>query len=240
MGAVLSSLARALNQLTDPAIWRVIVKSVLITLLIFAGIGVGLYFAMVWLFAASGWSDAAQSGGGFTEAVLAGLIAVIAFWFLFRVVALAVLQFFADEVVLAVEQRHYPRAAANARPLPFRHDLANSIRGLVRAIGFNVLALPFALALLFTGFGPALVFLAVNAWLLGRELTDLAWLRHCGGAERDNPVPGGQRLLLGGVIAAAMLVPGVNLLMPVIGAAAGTHLAQRAMSAPAGTEQAHA
>jgi uncharacterized protein involved in cysteine biosynthesis len=71
------------------------------------------------------------------------------------------------------------------------------------------------------------VFLAVNAVLLGRELTDMAWLRHCGGAERDNPTGPGERALLGAAVAGLMLVPFLGLLAPVIGAAAGTHLVLR-------------
>jgi hypothetical protein len=54
------------------------------------------------------------------------------------VVALAVLQFFADEIVEAVEARHYPALAAQAQALPFRRDLANSLRGLARALGYSV------------------------------------------------------------------------------------------------------
>jgi CysZ protein len=38
-----------------------------------------------------------------------------------------VLQFYADEVVLAVEARHYPEAAASARQLGWREELANGL-----------------------------------------------------------------------------------------------------------------
>jgi uncharacterized protein involved in cysteine biosynthesis len=156
------------------------------------------------------------------------LLVPVAMWLLFRVVALAVLQFFADEVVAAVEAKHYPALAAQARPLPFQRDLANSLRGLMRALGYNLLALPLAGLVMFTAVGPTLVFLAVNAVLLGRELTDMAWLRHqTGGADGANPAPRTERLLLGAGIAGLMLVPVINLLAPVIGAAAGTHLVLR-------------
>jgi len=74
-----------------------------------------------------------------------------------------------------------------------------------------------------------LVFLAVNAWLLGRELTDMAWLRHCGARDAQNPVSRSERLLLGGAITGIMLVPGLNLIAPVLGAAAGTHLTMRSL-----------
>lgn len=198
----------------------VAVKSIAITLALFAGLGGGFYFGLAAL------GERLGAHGGW--AVLFALLLVpIAVWLLFRIVALAVLQFFADEVVAAVEARHYPARAATACALPFRRDLANSLRGLRRALGYNALALPVAGLVMFTAIGPALVFLAVNAVLLGRELTDMAWLRHCDGDERGNPVSKSERLLMGAAIAGMMLVPVLNLVAPVIGAAAGTHLVLR-------------
>ena len=220
MSAVLAALAKAFGQLADHAVVMVALKSIGITLAVFAGLGAGLYFGLVGL---------SQSYG--VDESWAGLAAVVlvpvAMWLLFRVVALAVLQFFADEVVAAVEARHYPALAAQARPLPFRRDLANAVKGFMRALGYNLLALPLAAVLLFTAIGPALVFLLVNAVLLGRELTDMAWLRHSGGALNGNPTPRGERLLLGGAIAGMMVVPFLGLVAPLVGAAAGTHLVLR-------------
>lgn len=218
--AVPAALAKAIGQLADRAVWRVAAKSIAITVALFAGLGVGLYY---------GLAEAAQrSGIGEGWAGLAAVLLVpVAMWLLFRVVALAVLQFFADEVVAAVEGRHYPALAACARPLPLRREVAIAVRGLLRALGFNLLALPVALAVSFTGIGPALVFLAVNAALLGRELTDMAWLRHCEGDLRGNPVPTSERFLMGAAIAGMMLVPLAGFIAPVLGAAAGTHLTLR-------------
>ncbi len=219
MPAVLTSLSKAIGQLGDPAILRVLAKSIAITLAIFVALGVALGFALEGLVGRYG-----IEGGGWVGALAAIVTTALAFWFLFRVVAIAVLQFFADEVVVAVEARHYPDLASRARKLPFRRDLANSLRGAGRALGYNLLALPIAAVLIFTAIGPALVFLAVNAVLLGRELTDMALLRH------EGSLPAGavtrrERWALGAVVAAMMLLPFVNFLAPVIGAAAGTHLA---------------
>lgn len=224
MNAVIASLSKAFGQLGDPAIARIAAKSIGITVLLFILAGFGLYFGLEWLFAWIGWET-----GGLAQAAAAAIIAVIAFWFLFRVVALAVLQFFADKIVAAVEAKHYADLADKAKPLPLPQDIANSLKGLGRALGFNLLALPVAVILLFTAIGPAIVFLLVNAVLLGRELTDMAWLRHTNGERQPSPVPATERLMLGGAIAAMMLVPFVNLIAPIVGAAAGTHLAHDAM-----------
>lgn len=229
MNAVLSALLKAIGQLGDRVVIMLLIKTGLLTLLAFVMLGVGVYFGLTAGLAWFGMTEAGLAG-----AAAAVVIAALAFWFLFRVVALAVIQFFADEIVIAVEEKHYPEAAACARKLPFQRDLANSLRGVGRAFLFNALALPVAIVLLFTAIGPAVVFLLVNAVLLGRELTDMAWFRHCETQAEQNPVPAFQRVLLGGAVAMMMLVPLVNFVAPIIGAAAGTHLTHRAMAAAKG------
>jgi len=221
MSAVLKSLGLAFSQMGDRAVLRVLAKSVALTLVVFALLGVAAFQAIAALSTYIGMNIGAEA------TYLASLVlTLLAAWLLFRVVALAVLQFFADEVVIAVERKHYPQAASTARQLPFHRDLANSLRGAGRALLFNALAAPVALVLLFTAIGPAVVFLLVNAVLLGRELTDMGWLRHRPAPTDPSPVSRFDRLLLGGVIAALMAVPFINLLAPIIGAAAGTHLVQ--------------
>ena len=203
-------------------------KTIALTLLIFVGLGFGLYRGLIWVGTEMSWRS-----DGYIEAVGAALLALLMAWLLFRVVALAVLQVFADEIVAAVEQKHYPQAAKTAKALPLPRDLANSLKGAGRALFYNALALPVAGLLLFTAIGPAVVFLLVNAVLLGRELTDMAWLRQCEGDIGGNPVPSANRVMLGGAVAGLRLLPFVNLVAPVIGAAAGNHVMHSAKSARA-------
>lgn len=218
------AFALGLGQLSDPAILRVLAKSLLATLAVFAVLGV-----LAW----QGLSATLASYAAGYEG-LSGLIAivltVIGGWLLFRVVALAVLQFFADDVVRAVERRHYAAAAA-VPDLPFSAELSASARGLLRTVAVNAVVLPFALLLLVTGVGTALLLWAANAWLLGRELTEMVWLRHRGGAHDLAPVSGATRFMLGGIVAALLIVPFVNLLAPLLGAAAATHLVHRGRAA---------
>jgi len=232
MSAVPAAIVKAFGQLGERAFVRVGLKSVAATLAVFAAASVGLWFALGWL-RQSAWVAGLLPADVAGPLVIAVWLAVsfVAFWLLFRVVALAVLQLFADEVVAAVEAKHYPELAKRAQPLPLAREVAVATKGLMRALGYNLLALPVAGVLVFTAIGPALVFLAVNAVLLGRELTDMAWLRHCGGDERANPVPKPERILLGAVVAAMMAVPLVNLVAPLVGAAAGTHLVLRRVGA---------
>ena len=137
------------------------------------------------------------------------------------------MQFFADDIVRAVETRYYPEAAAQARSLPLREEFGNSLRATLRALFVNMAVMPVAIFLLVTGVGTALLFWAVNAVLLGRELMDMVWLRHRPLSDSDAPLGAGTRFALGGVVAALLIVPFVNFLAPVIGAAAATHLVHR-------------
>jgi uncharacterized protein involved in cysteine biosynthesis len=228
MSAVPAAIVKAFGQLGDRAVVGVAVKSIAVTLAVFAAAGAGLYVGLDRLLRSAWVASVLPADYAATAtALLWLLVSVLAFWLLFRVVALAVLQLFADEVVAAVEAKHYPELAKCARPLPLHREVVVALRGLLRALGYNLLALPVAAVLVFTAVGPAVVFLAVNAVLLGRELTEMAWLRHCEGDERGNPVPKGERILLGGVVAVMMAVPVVNLVAPLVGAAAGTHLVLR-------------
>ena len=93
-----------------------------------------------------------------------------------------------------------------------------------------VVFIPIAVVLIFTAIGPAVVFVLVNAVLLGRELTDMTWVRFGQDGAAKTPVSGVDRFMLGGIVAGMMLVPGLGLLAPVIGTAAGTHVTHRAMA----------
>lgn len=225
MGSIVSAMIKAIGQLGDRRIMAVLAKSVFLTLAIFAVLGVGAFVALDTALAE--WTGSYSDEIG---AILAVIVTVLGGWLLFRVVALAVVQFFADEIISAVEAAHYPQQADTARNLPFAEEVKNSAKGIGRTIAANLLALVLAIPLFFTAIGPAIVFWAVNAWLLGRELQDMVWLRHQhteGGHSPHPPLSKLERFMLGGAIAALLVVPFLNLLAPIIGAASATHLVHR-------------
>lgn len=219
MNGLSTAITKAIGQLGDRAILKVLFKTIIVTLAIFALLGGVLWFGLKQSLGGQGFESSAELG-----AVVAILVAVVGGWLLFRIVAVAVLQFFADDVVEAVEAKHYPEALGTARKLAFREELANSVRGVGRTLLANLVAALLAIPLLFTAIGPAIVFWAVNAWLLGRELQDMVWLRHRRSPEDTPPLSALTRFLLGGVVAALLVVPFINLLAPIIGAASAAHL----------------
>lgn len=180
MSAVAKSMVVAVGEFSDGAILKVLAKSLTITIIVLVVVGFSLAESLPRLL--SYYLEAE----GDTYVVLSWVISVAAVWFLFRIVALAVMQFFTGEVVLAFE-------------LPFREDLSNSLRGAGRALLFNAHGLPIALILFFTAIGPAVVFLFINAVLFGRELNDMRWwLGHRPTRDAATPVGSFEHLLLRG------------------------------------------
>ncbi len=227
MRAVLASLLLAVRALADPAVLRVLGKSLAVSLAVFAAVAAGGWWLFDALLGQAGVGETLFAGAEALRGAAAALLVAIGLWLAWRIVAMAVIQFFADEVVGIIERRHYPHAAATARDPSLGVQARSAARGAGRALLANLIALPVALALLVTGVGTALVFVAVNAWLIGRELQDMVWLRHGGARGEAAPFARGERLAMGGVVAALLLVPFVNFLAPVLGAAGAAHLLHR-------------
>ena len=192
MTSLPASLARAFAQLADPRILWLLIKSLLVTLLLFVLLGVGVYFGLMWLVDRGLGAGLSENLPPDFAEVLAtiGTLAAIVFggWLLFRVTALAAIQFFADDVVEVVEAKYYPEALENARRIGFAESMWLSFKGAVRVVFVNILILPLALVLLVTGVGTVVLFALVNAWLLGRELRDMAWLRHRHDRKEEPPI----------------------------------------------------
>ena len=221
------SIALSLRQMFEPAVLVILLRSLVITLAIFLALGFLAFHALDWLLIRMGLDDSAVEGASGIRGAASVLAIVIGGWLLWRIVALAVLQFHAEGVVHAVERKYYAQTAEHAQSLPFRREMQVALRGAVRALGVNLLALPVAVLLLVTGVGTWLVFLVVNAVLLGRELTQMVSLRYKKTPDAASALPRAKRLAMGGLVAAMMLVPFVNFLAPIFGAALATHMVHR-------------
>jgi uncharacterized protein involved in cysteine biosynthesis len=225
---MITDFTRALRDLADPAVRRVLAKSLAVTILLFAALAA----LLGWLLTGSNpcglgplaYECRIEAGGG---ALVSLLLGVLGLWFLFPAVSIGVIGLFADEVVEAVEARHYPNAAG--RPVPFRRSLGLSLGSVARLLLWNLLAAPFYLLLLVTGFGPFLLFSLVNALVLGRDLGEMVAARHHQGAPMKGWLAAtrGRRAMLGLGAAWLFLIPFANLLAPLLGAAAATHMFHR-------------
>jgi len=211
---VFRAISKALAQLGDPAIQRLIGLSIALTVAVFAVIAVLAWWLVGWLSGLHGWwGDAAQVGG-----VLATLVIA---WFTFPALAAAISAVFADRVINAVEARYYP-----GRPAPFEVSLwASVFDGLKLALlslVANLLTLPFLI------FPPVYFLIAygVNGYLLGREYYEMPAFRRL---QRPAVKPlyvahRGRFTRAGVLIAIISTIPFVNLIAPIIATAFMVHL----------------
>ena len=216
------ALALSFAQLGDKTVLGVLAKSFALTLAVFALLGAGVWWGADALLASSDWHGTLASAAAF-------VVTALAFWLLFRAIAVAVVGLFADTIVAAVEAKHYPDALASAREVPFAQSLRMGLGSAGRFVTINLLLLPLYLLLLATGIGTAALFLAVNAWLLGRDLGDMVAVRHVSAMALGDwrRATAAKRFLLGLAATGMFLVPFLNILAPVLGAAMATHLFHR-------------
>jgi CysZ protein len=203
-------------SLLDRHVILILLKVMFLTLLAFLLLGVGLWYGMDWVFAEIGLADGGLWSGIFSLFILL-LLAIV----LFRIVAVTITWVFADDIMDAVEERHYPVAAAKAARPDFRKSVNMAMKSAGRALGYNLLAFPAYLFLILTGVGAPLVFLIVNAFLLGRDLEDMLIMRH--GAEQG-VLGKGSRMLLGFAGTAAMMIPFLQFIVPVVATASAVHM----------------
>jgi uncharacterized protein involved in cysteine biosynthesis len=215
---MIAPLLLALRQLGDPAFLGPLLKGLGGAVLVFAGLA-----------AAGAWGAEALAGGSGwlakAAAALGGLLALgLAVW-LFVPVMLAVSGLFLDPVADAVERRFYP-ALPPARGASLAAQVRFNLWFGLKMGALSLAALPLLLAV--PPAGAALLWL-VSAFGLGHGLFEGVAQRRMGVEEARALRRGREARVLGvgAVLAAASLVPGLNLVVPVLGTAAMTHLLHR-------------
>ncbi len=208
-------LLRALRQLDDPVFVGVLLRSVLWSAAGFALLCWGTAWGVHgWLAAHGAW---AWLGGG-----AGALLAAAAALFLFLPVAVVIATLYLERVARAVDRAWYP-ALPEPRGAALAAQAWDGAALGAAVLGLNVVAL--LLALLLPGIGLLLGW-AVAAWAIGRGLFVAVAMRRMGreAARSAYRRRRGAVLLQGAALAAAAAVPGLNLLVPVVGVAAMVHV----------------
>lgn len=223
----LADIAKALAQMGDPRFRRVLLTGLGLTVALLVGayaITLGLLdwlvpeeLALPWVGPVT-WIDDLASGASI-------LLLLVLSVFLMVPVTSAFISLFLDDITEAVEARHYPDLPPAPR-LSFWEGLRDGLNFLAVLIVANIAA--FAAYLLLPPFAPV-IFLALNGFLLGREYFQLIAARRLGpsGARALRKRHGVRIWIAGMVMAAPLVVPVVNLAVPILGAAAFTHLYHR-------------
>ncbi len=228
---IFTAFFRALGQLGDRRFRRVLLLGVLLALALLAGFYAAFLQLIWWLTPDSIEIPFVGPVTGIETLLGWGSLLVMLALSVFLMVPVASVftGLFLEDIVDAVEDRHYP-ALPPATPLPWAEALRQSVNflGVVLAVNLGALFLyPFV-----GPFTPVL-FWAVNGFLLGREYFTLVALRRLPPVEaaalrRRNRL----RLWAAGTLMAAPLsIPVVNLVVPVLGVATFTHLFHRLAAA---------
>jgi CysZ protein len=223
------SIALGFADLADTKVLGILLQALAITVLIFAGLAGMAGWLLSGTDPCSGFGLGSCPLDTGSSGITAVLLVLLAGWFLFPAVAIAVITTFTDRIARAVEERHYPVATRNARPIGVVAGAAMGLRSAARIILFNLLALPLYVLLLVTGVGPFILFVIVNGIAFGRDLGDMAAARHGDRASRRSWLKAtrGEQHLIGLLVSALFLVPFANLLAPIVGTAAAIHLFNR-------------
>lgn len=226
---MINAFVKAVEQLPESRFRNV----VLIGILGAVGTLVILFGAAKWALNQVPWTELWLIGpvfewmGGYADEV--GLVSFIIgagglTWMLFPVAAVAVISLFLDSICEAVEQRHYPHRTG-ARSQPLLEAVFGAVKFLAITIALNVAALPIYLLLIWVLGSGAFLFLIVNGYLVSREFFELV------AARRMEPGPATRlrrahrlRLILFGMLSVFLMsIPIVNLVAPVLAAAAMVH-----------------
>ena len=223
-GVIFAAFLKALTQLPDPRFRSVLWRGIGLTIALL----IGLYAALLWLIEWLTKEPITLPGGGeitWLGDLLGwgslGLVILLSV-FLMIPVASAITSLFLDEVAEAVEDKHYPSLPA-VPVVTFWDGLRDSVNFLGVLVGANILAL--ILYAIFP-FAAIFIFYALNGFLLGREYFQLAAMRRVGRA-RAKELNKQHRMTIwiaGCLMAVPLSFPLVNLVIPVLGAAAFTHL----------------
>jgi len=224
------ALTLAMRQLTDARLIRLLLMALLVTLLItgpFLAVFLAIAAILQWVLPSS--LDLPVVGQvGFLGVFTTGLVSKTSwiFWtYVMSPVVVAIIGIFLERIVDAVEAVHYPDLAP-VRHQSFAQALGYGLRFLALMLGVSLAAL---IVSFFSGFFAPLVFIAANGYLIGREYFEVVALRRNGRQQaqiltRDNIV---HLFGLGCLLAVFLAVPLVNLLVPIVGVAAYTHLYHR-------------
>lgn len=221
------AILKALGQMGDRAFLGVLLRALGLTVLLLAGFVWLTAAALGWLLPETvtlPWIGEVGFIGWLAEGVGVAAALILSV-FLMVPVASVFVGLFLDAIANAVEARHYP-ALPPVGGVPFWVGLGDALRFLGVMSLVNLVAI--VLYLLLAPLAP-LIFWTVNGFLLGREYFQLVALRRL-------PPKDAARLrrsnfatiwAAGVLMAAALSLPVVNLIVPIIGAAVFTHLFHR-------------
>jgi uncharacterized protein involved in cysteine biosynthesis len=229
------AIEKSFAQLGDPKLRWVILKSLGIAILFYAALWIAAWF-LVAAIPTVDISWLGQTGNRWLNELLhflAGLAAFVLPLFLFPACFGIIVSLFLEEVADAVEARHYP-LLGKAPGIPIWVGIWSGVKFFLLLIGINLVLLPVYLILLFVPIASVALFCVVNGYLCSVEYFELVGLRRQPMAQVTalRRAYRGRIWFAGILIAAAGIVPFLNLLAPILGTALMVHLRQTLAPVP--------
>ena len=223
LAVILPSAYAAVRQVLSPELrglfWRTIGFTLLLLGLLWYGLTQGLSAIVA--------AHPVSADYPFVNAALvflAGAGLLVGLLYILPVTSALVAGFFLDEAAGAVERKDFP-ADPPGKPISLGKSIGYGLRFAALALAVNLAAL----MLIFVPGVNIVAFFAANAYLLSREYFEMA-------AGRFRPLEEARRLrrenrvtilAAGAVLAGLVLIPVVNLLIPLFGIAFMVHLHKR-------------
>ena len=219
-----SPLYRALAQLDDPVFLGVVLRSLALSVLAFLAVLAAVVWGVQSAVALPGWPHWVAWLAGLAGGAGTAFLSV----YLFVPAALLVASLYIDRIADAVDRRFYPE-------LPHPRGAALAVQawdGVVlggQVLGLQILAL--VLLVLLPGVGLVLGWI-ITGWAIGRGLFVAVAMRRMGRADALAAYQARRLTVLiqGAALAAASVVPVLNLFVPVLGTAAMVHVLNRRVS----------
>jgi len=154
-------------------------------------------------------------------------VVTVGSYFLFPGIVTMVMSVLADQIAGAVEEEYYPNRPGT-RKVPISDVLWSATKLTLLMVFLNMLAaIPYLILFFLTASTGALaLFIAINGYLLGREYYEMVAIRHVNqrAVTTSRITHSGKIFVVGAMIAGMFLVPFLNILAPIIGAAMMTHI----------------
>ncbi len=220
---MLTDLRLALAILRSPLCWGVALAAVGVTGGAFVGLAMGLRGIILHLnLVDTAWLAQVLGGLGVGVALVAG-------WLCFPALVSALVGLVADPVATHLERTYYPELGP-AQAVPWLDQCRTSFGSFLRAISLNLMLLP----VYFIPGVNLVAYLLLNACLLGDDYAKVVVLRRLSRQDAQDFLRANRGYIRrnGAVIALLFLLPGVNMVAPVLATTFAVHRFLRPPDAP--------
>jgi CysZ protein len=211
---MISAAFKALGDLLSSEFRSVLFKAIGMTLALFVAILIGVEILLSYLMVIPWpWAETLAAVG-------AGLVLLVAFFFMMAPVTAIFAGLYLDDIAGRVEARHYSQDIKGT-PLSGFRAVQTSLHFALIILVVNIAVLP----LVFTGVG-AVALVIANAYLLSREFFEMIAMRHMPVDEarllrRENT----PRVFAAGFVPALLsIIPVVNLVVPLFATSYFMHI----------------